>query len=233
MKQLFYFCMIFSAFLFTACKEDNIEPVSVYDYFPIDSGAYIVYECDSIVHLDIDDNSVPLTDTVVAFHYYLMEVIDSSFIDASGNLAYRLNRYRRLNDTLPWSFQNVWVVQKILNSAQRVEDNIRYVKLQFPIDSRRSWNGNAFNIYPAEDYEYDNVHEPKTYGSLSFDSTVTVIQNDFSSIINKIFKQEQYANYVGLVYKQSDSLTLTTFTGQLLPLNGFEYKQTIVDRGHF
>ena len=157
----------------------------------------------------------------------------SGFFDAEGEWAYRISRYRRLSDTLPWDFMNLWTAKITNTSAQRVEDNIRFVKLSFPINERKTWNGNAFNYYIEEDYSYADIHQPFSLGGFSFDSTVNVIQNDFTSNVNRILKNEIYANHVGMVYKRQDSLnTVHLPNGTVLILNGMEYQLHLSNYKH-
>lgn len=220
---------------FFSCKEDSIEPSVLpgsQSYFPIQQGAWIEYDADSVVHLPLDDAGQ--VDTAIeSYRFQLREVIDSSFIDGEGDTAFRINRYRRDNDTLPWEFLHVWTVKRTNTSAERTEDNIRFVKLAFPIDTRTSWNGNAYNFFVEEVYVYRELYQQKAIGPFDFDKTVTVQQNDFRSNINRIFKQEVYALDIGLVRKQSDSLTIRLLsTGLPLILTGTEYMLTVRDYGN-
>lgn len=225
---------IITLLLLTACSKDQNsapENYNLYDYFPLENNRFWIYQCDSIVHTDADDNNVPATDSTILFSYELKEQIDSSFIDGEGTLSYRISRYKRLSDSLPWQFINIWVAKLNLQNAERVEDNYRFIKLSFPIKLNSIWNGNAKNILQPEEYRYESIHLPIEINNLSFDSSVAVIQNDFSSIINRIYKKEIYAFKTGMIFKQADSLTLRSFTGQVTILNGFEYRQSLLSFG--
>jgi len=200
-------------------------------YFPLYKGFWSESVVDSIVHYDIDDISE--VDTAVGyFHFYVREEVDSSFIDGENEKAFVILRYRRDSDTLPWSFTSLWTAKVTPYSAQKVEDNIRYVKLHFPITSSTTWEGNDFNFFKEEEYSYEDLYEPMQIGNLHFDSTVSVLQNDFISHINRIFKKEIYAANVGLVSKEVDSVnTMNTVNGKII-LNGLEYKSNIIDYKH-
>lgn len=221
--------------LYFSCKDDKVEPSiesSYIGYFPLDSGFWIEYSADSIVHLDSDDQ-FNLDTAINSYHFQLREVIDSGFVDAEGDWAHRISRYKRNSDTLPWSFVNVWTAKINSASAQRVEDNIRFVKMSFPINPRKTWNGNAFNYFPQEDYYYQDLYQPVSFNGLAFDSSVTVVQNDFTSNVNRILKKEIYANHVGMIYKQLDSLnTVHLPTNVVVILNGTEYSQQVIDYKH-
>ena len=220
------------AVAFYSCHKETLtdSPAGMNkNYFPQDIGRWVIYDVDSVAHLTDDDATDHPDTSIATYHYQLKEVLDSSFVDGEGNPAVRLSRYKRMNDTLQWDFQAVWVENLTFNSAQRVEDNIRFVKLSFPIRLNRDWDGNAYNTYPEEDYSYSDIHVASTIGSLYFDSTITVLQNEDFNFIHRIFKQEIYANHVGMVYQQKDSLNINGI-GQVT--NGFEYKETVSSFGN-
>lgn len=230
MKKISLFIAVLSVVIWSCGKHETVPSTIENDqsYFPLKSGYWIEYEVDSVVHLDIDDRNMVDT-SIDAYHFFVREMIDSSFTDATGKTAWRISRYRRTADSLPWTFMAVWTANKSLSAAEKVEDNQRYVKLSFPFNSRREWNGNAYNSYPEELYSYDNLYEPAAYNSLNFDSSITVVQNDFISSINRIYKIEKYASQVGMIYKQTDSLRTTQTPVGTLILNGYTYRVTIKD----
>ena len=226
-----WICVLFIGAILFSCKKDvyltsNLS--SDQSYFPLKKGFWIEYEVDSVIHLDLDDRFLMDT-SIVTFHFFIREEVDSTFIDATGEQAFSIGRYRRLLDSLPWSFMSRWTAKLKPAAAERVEENQRFVKLSFPFNDRKTWNGNAYNSYEVEDYMYDDLFESSTINTLHFDSTITVVQNDFISNINRIYKIEKYAPRAGMVYKQLDSLkTILTPTGFLI-LNGFEYSLTVKD----
>jgi hypothetical protein len=114
-------------------------------------------------------------------------------------------------------------------SAQKVEDNIRFIKMKFPISPSSAWNGNAYNFFPKEEYSYDHLFQSYQVNALDFDSTVTVVQNDFVSNVNRITKMEVFGSNIGLLDKQLDSVrTKNTINGTII-LNGLEYRQSITN----
>lgn len=218
----------------TSCKKEiatsDLESTA-FRYFPLEPGSWIIYDVDSVVHRE-DDDRYGLDTSVEQYHFQLKEVVDSAFLDATADTVFTLLRYHRVVDTLPWQLSSVWTAKRSPYNVQRVEENIRFIRLSFPITSRSTWNGNAFNFYPEERYFYEAVHAPATIGNLQFDSTVTVVQNRFSSTINRIDKFERYAAGAGLVEKRLDSLRVSTSFGGVVILNGLEYSQQINSYGH-
>jgi len=47
---------------------------------------------------------------------------------------------------MPWLLKNVWYSVKTDKNVERVEENIRYIKLIFPIRNNAKWDGNALII---------------------------------------------------------------------------------------
>ncbi len=230
-KCIFLFLLII---IIASCKKEKLESadsLQYRDYFPLQTGTWIEYSTDSVVHLETDD-ALEIDTAIRYYHSQIREEVDTPFTDAENQTAYVITRYWRSNDTLPWALTNVWTAKTTPYSAQKVEDNIRFIKMEFPIKSSSAWNGNAFNTYPEENYSYEDLYQPASFGALTFDSTVTVLQNDFESLINKIYKKEIYAAHVGMIYKQQDSVnTVTTPNGTVI-LNGTEIKYTITDYSH-
>jgi hypothetical protein len=238
MKNFFnYSAFLISALMvifISSCRKDEVVTgnIPVYlKYFPLYTGFWAEYTVDSIVHLNTDD-AFQVDTAIDSYHFQIREEVDTSFLDGEGDKAFVIIRLRRDDDSLPWALSSVWTAKVTNASAQKVEENIRYVKLSFPFDDRHTWNGNAFNTYPEELYSYASLYESKTYNSNYFDSTVTVIQNDFVSNINRIYKIETYGNNSGLLYKQTDSVRTLLTSGGFIILNGYEYKLTITAYSH-
>ena len=68
------------------------------------------------------------------------------------------------------------------------------------------WNGNDANTMEEEFYTYEYFHQPEVINSLSFDSTISVLQIDENNFVERIFGNEIYAAGVGLIFKERDEL---------------------------
>jgi len=128
---------------------------------------------------------------------------------------------------MQWELSDVWTQYLSSTSAYLTEDNIKYHKLSFPINSTASWNGNDSNTEEEEIYFYDYFHEGDVINSLSFDSTLSVIQIDENNYVETIFGNEKYAAGVGMIYKERNDLGKTN--GQVV--KGLEYRMVVVDYG--
>ncbi|MFH0865839.1 MAG: hypothetical protein V1904_06570 [Bacteroidota bacterium] len=200
-KYLFLLLItIFFAFIIS-CKKETEDPVDVgYDYFPVNIGHWVTYEVDSVVL----DNFYPVGHPLHmrTYHYDIKEEIESEFYDNEGRLTQRLVRYQKSGDTSDWFLKDVWVMNRTTRTAEKVEENYRYIKLAFAIEDGCLWNGNAFNSLDEQDYEYDDVFKPATVNGITFDSTVTVKQKIDSNVIEAFNQYEIFAKKVGLVYKR-------------------------------
>ncbi len=217
-----------------SCKKGEVleKNQSVdFSFFPTQTGFWMEYEVDSIVHYDSDD-FFDLDTAIGVFHFYVREEFDLPYINGENQTTSVINRYRRESDTLPWTYMNKWTANVNSHSAQKVEDNVRFVRLSFPVKSNASWNGNAYNFFSEEEYSYEDLYEPVVLGSLQFDSTITVLQNDFLSRINRIYKKEIYAAHAGMIYKQLDSVNTKDTDHGTIILTGLEYKLTMRNYNH-
>lgn len=194
--------VILLIFAIASCKKDSTLP-SVdmgYQYFPINKGHWIIYDVDSTVW----DDFFPLEDSRhdSTFKFQLKELTESVFNDNTARPTERIERYKKY-DTGNWFIKNVWFTNRTNTTAEKVENNTRYLKLTFPVRKSIAWNGNIYNTQEKQDYIYKEVNSPFTVNGISFDSTLTVLQKvDTSSLIKKEYAIEVYAKNVGLIYKK-------------------------------
>ncbi len=223
-KQFKRLCIIFCFAVFlSSCKKETAIPVDMgYKYFPVNTGHWVIYNVDSISYNDF-------THQVDSFRYQIKELVESDFYDNSGRLSQRVERYIRYSDTSEWKIKNVWCETLTASCAERVEENLRMIKLVFPVKDSAAWNGNSYNNLGEQKYTYCNVHAPVTINAIFLDSTVTVLQKDFTSIISEDFQQEVYAAHIGLAYKKYVSL-IKEPTGVIK--SGINYSYTLQSFGN-
>lgn len=206
-------------------KSDTLAINYQYDYAPVDSGHYVIYDVDSIVYGTSRDTA----------SYQLMEIVTDTFYDNLNEQAYRLERFRRADENSPWGIDRVWYTKRTATNFQKVEDDIKFVKLVFPPAQDEEWNGNLFvptvepfKIYRNWNYQYTEVNAPYTIGSLSFDSTLTVLEVDDENLIEKTLRKEVYAKGVGLIYQEWESLTKEVTTDWITgPKSGFRIRMKV------
>ncbi|MCO6500143.1 MAG: hypothetical protein J5I47_07170 [Vicingus serpentipes] len=191
---IFLFILIF----FSSCKKnrDNVSPNMGYSYAGLDLGSYIVYDVDSY-HYNKPFN----VDTIVQFQ--IKEVVDARYMDLEGEEAFKIIRYRKEKDSTQWVLQDVWNAKRTITNYQKDEENIRYIKLIFPVRDNKNWNGNAMNNNGAEEYEYVSVNQREIVGSYTLDSVLTVLQFEDVNLVQERFFEEKYAAGIGLISKKS------------------------------
>jgi hypothetical protein len=209
----------------SSCKKETIIPASPsFNYFPVEPGRWVEYDVDSVYHAENDNNN---DDSVYSFHFQIREEIDSTFINGQGQEAQILIRYKRNSSNEDWVLSNVWTQTLSLTGAYRIEENVPYHKLAFPINSSTVWDGNDANTEEEEIYSYDSFHQEAIIGGLVFDSTLSVLQIEEDNFIERIYGKEIYAVGIGMIFKQRDDLGKRNG----IVVKGLEYKMTVRDYG--
>jgi hypothetical protein len=167
-----------------------------YYYYPYQIGQWFVYD---IVEIKYDD----FTHTVDTSQYQIKEFYESEFLDNSNRKTLRIERYRRNKITDDWGLENIFLSNITTSTAERVEDNIRYIKLVFPVINGETWNANSLNTFPSHFYKYTKVDVPLIMYNQNYDTTLTVLQQDEETLINKDYSSEIYAKNIGIVYKKT------------------------------
>ncbi len=203
-----------SIILLFSCKQNNIEPIITnYDtgYFPLEPGFYKVFKGKTIV---IDDPS-KIFDTT---EYYIKELYSGLVTDALGDSVMRIERMVRKNKTDKWQMQSVWTALVSENIAFQTEDNVKYVKIRFPVQQGKIWDGNIYNRidtsnvvidesnYKQYRYEIISFDMPNVIGDLAFERTLKIQNSYYLTLIDKIDNYELYAYGIGLVYRQKVDL---------------------------
>lgn len=216
-KNILYY--ILAILLITAAcnKDSSLEYDMGYNYYPINTGHWIIYQVDSISWNEFFDSS---SDT---FQYQIMEIIESEFIDNEGRTTARIERYKRNSDTNQWIIKDVWFANLTSSTAEKVEENIRYIKLKFPCKIDYEWNGNAYNELGEQTYTYEYTNDEYSINDLDFDSTVKVIQKNEMTLISRKYSSEVYAKNVGMIYKSFTNLK-TEATGEIVDGITYTYK---------
>ena len=208
MEQRISTFLILLLLSFTGIHCNNNEPfdgiVFHYEYYPLTIGQTWVYQVDSIKY---DGNfTPPAIDTA---RYQIKEVVESIFDHNEGRESHRIEVFKRNNDTLPWEILNVYFTNRTESTAEKVEDNLRFIKLIFPATPGSKWAGNAFidavdeHAY-LKDWEYQiiGIDAPYNASGETFHETLSVLQEDETNAIERRYGFEVYAKDVGMIYKE-------------------------------
>lgn len=202
MKKFAYILLLLLTL--AACKKETLDyKLFGKEYFPLQTGKYIIYSVDSIYFYDV-------TMTSDTFHYQLMEMVDSTITDAFGNVTYVIKRYVRPDDASDWTLKRVWSAMLYSDRAEKQEENLRFIKLHFPVILNKSWRGNAYipvdsvHIYkPDWVYTYKTMDTTLNLNQQVLDSCIVVQQLNDQNQIEKHIEREIYQKGTGLVYKES------------------------------
>ena len=191
---------IIALLAFVACNKENEIPADVEfaadkQYFPLQTDKALIYK---VTEINIDKPS-DYYDTAV---YYLRERTDIPFIDNEGDTAYRIERYKSPTQSYNWKISDVWEAKLTIYTAEKVEENQRFIKIKFPLAKGKNWNGNLKNELDAKDCTITSLSSTYNNGNIHLDSCISITRDSSLSQINKVYDVEIYARNIGLVYKE-------------------------------
>ena len=219
MKKQNNFIILF-LIIISSCKPINYIDEDYHSkYFPIELNQEKEFLVTNINHSSFGKDTVT---------YYLKEVISEKFLNLEGDSAYRIERFWKTDSMDNYEIKDIWVANKSLNFAQLIEENIRFTKLIFPFDVNVVWDGNAFNNQQSQEYRIESINIPFTVNGLSFDSSITVIQNYKSNLLEYENSKEIYVIGLGLVYKEDIEVLINSADSNDFS-QGYEFYQELIE----
>jgi len=205
-----YLVLISLIIVLSNCKKETISTIDLgLDYYPTEIGFWQTYKVDSISFSDFTD---PIS--IDTSSYFIKEIIESSYLDFDLDTNYRVEQFKSYNDS-SWFINHIVSLKKTSVNLQRVENDLRFIKLTFPPKDDQTWGGNKYlDIIDEQsldffnpnkfnwEYTYSAVNESQTIGNFTFDSCIVVTQIDEENLFEKKYSKEIYAKNVGLVYKE-------------------------------
>lgn len=240
--NIFYMILAFTLLL-SACEKqsdpDDFMVEYLFDYFPVNTDIGVVYQVDSMLFkrgisgLEIDTQS------------YIVETQLKDSIDLPNGLSYVWeHKYQSLEDPFNVHYQ---VVSRTISQDRAIilEDNLSYISLVFPPNVQTRWNGLSLinadsvqytiageSIRPFKDWNQFRIIEKDgsyTYGDMTFNNVVTVLQTDSENAIEKRYSLERYAKGFGLIYKEMwilDTQNISDQPWEQKAERGFIFKQS-------
>ena len=217
MRIKLYFVLLI---IISSCKPIVYEETNFfYNYYPLQINQVKEFFVTNIVH-----NSFGKDTTT----YFLKEIITDYNINMEGDTVYRVERYWKVDSSLSYEIKDVWTSKKNLSAGYLNEENITYTKLIFPLSLNIYWNGNAFNNLGYQEYSIESLNIPFQLNNVIFDSSLTVIQNYKSNLLEFENSKEIYATGIGLIYKEDVQVEINS--GNLSEITqGYEYYQEIIN----
>lgn len=244
--NIIYFLLAF-VLLFNACEKqtdpDDFTLDNLYEYFPANIDNGLVYQVDSMLFkrgisgLEIDTQS------------YIIETYLTDSINAPNASSYVWEKkYQSTESPFNVHYQ---VVSKTISQNRAIiqEDNLSYISLVFPPKVQSRWNGLSLinadsveytilgeRIRPFKDWNDFRILETNgtySYGDMTFNSVVTVLQTDTENAIEKRYSLERYAKNFGLIYKELwilDTQNISDLPWEQKAERGFILKQSYLRR---
>lgn len=236
-KYLLFFALVMFVW---ACSEDNdIISKNDRDYFPMQVGAYYVYDIQETRYTPIDGRE--------DFLYQSKISVTDSFTNNAGGTTYVLQRETKIEGESQFKYLDTWSVRSEPTQVVVSEGNISFVRLAFPLSKGRQWNGNALNTLGGEEscgddstfscdiYEIGDIGFQFDLNGEVLDETIEVIQNNnIDLIVKQDVRKEIYVRNIGLVYKENTILEYCTVgpcIGQQQIEKGQVLKQTLTIYG--
>ena len=238
----------------TSCKKTISYPaIPLTDYFiTLQVGKYVTNRMDSLNFYYYGQ-----LDTITS--YLAKDSVEGTSVDGTGATVWRVTRY--LSDTSgdSWRPTETYTVSPTTQTIDMTENNLRFIKLAWPMDLGFSWTGNTYLPYaPYQDfflyssyanlslggwnYTYMQVNQPFTVNNgTNYDSTTTVLQiadstnvpiTDPTSFASATYWSETYGKHIGLIYRHTEMWEYQPPTpdgSQTGYKIGFELTMSVVD----
>jgi len=220
MRAFLFFSFV--CFFLISCKKktEDFTSAAMSEYLPLQVGKSITYRLDSLVFKNFG--------TVEETHSYQEKhVVDALMPDGLGRPSYRVYRFTRDTAGLqPWVSAGSYFITQQDVTTEVIENNMRFVKLVYPIANGHTWKGNEFladnpfkSLYSFEndddiadwDYTYDNTDETIALNGQTIEHVLTVdgVDRSFNVPVTNTtgygsidFMQDKYAKGIGLVYQE-------------------------------
>jgi hypothetical protein len=200
--------------LLPSCSRHDTLPYHLDDghaYLPLQVGKYIEYQVDSVVYDPAASGSVADTSRT-----FFREVVADTFYDNAQRLTFRMERWERKADTLPWILEKIATATRTKNLIIRTEDNLPLIPLAFPLFEKQRWEstalfdknqsvivaGESLDFFKNWQSEVLSLDEPGRVGALPFDSVAVISHADDENLIELRYVLEKYARGVGLIFRE-------------------------------
>lgn len=231
-KNILLACWALSLSILASCEEETIsvgpeQMLRGQEYFPLEVGRYTEYSVRQVNHKELIEDE------------YLQFFIRHEITEASAEGAdsvFRIERFRKPTLIDDWEADSVWTVRREGNRIVQVESNVPFVKLIFPLQTPLTWDGNAYNIMPQEDYSLEKVDSAYSLNGFEFERAATVVHKDAYTLIDQDIREEVYAAGVGLVYRKRETYSFindsqSPFYAKDSIISGIFYEEVLLDYG--
>ena len=217
--KLTFFIVLGGLITLAACKKDKNSNYSVnymYNYYPIDSGHYIIYNVDSVTF-----NYDQINYTRDTVHYQMLASFGDTIHDLLDSVNFRVFYSTRPIGGSAWGSPYGTYGLRTLTNLQTVENDIRFIKLVFPPTANEVWNGNLYvgnlpgdpydpyAVYQNWNYNYENCDTTVTIAGQTYNNVIVVSEVNSTNVISKTVRTEMYAPNVGMIYEEWKALSIS------------------------
>ncbi|MFK7922763.1 MAG: hypothetical protein AB8H47_12440 [Bacteroidia bacterium] len=205
-KRLKYsLLLVLSALVLLHCNQDKqiVSPHTL-TIFPLEQAQY------RITYVRDTSFTTAGRDKGIGDVYFKKELIGAEEEDLLGRPISAVQVFRSDSFLYPtYDFKPSRVYSQYLEPqeagdyyAERIEENQRFIALQFPVFEGVSWNGNLYNNLGPETYRYQTIDTTVVIRGKTYENCVMVVQRPYSkNFISEEYAYEIYAPGIGLVKK--------------------------------
>lgn len=201
-RRIYGYFIILLTGIVLSCSDGSEMRVVDNAYFPLYKGAYHIYT--------VTEKTYSISDAPITREFELRTVVVDSFLLKDNTYSYVLYRYSRDDESKDWTYIDTWSAYTDANRAIMQEGNTSFVKISFPAQLGRQWDGNAYNPMAEDEYEIIEAGAVTVEGK-SYDDCITIRHEDNQDfIVYRDKRMEVYARGVGLIYMELVNLHYCT-----------------------
>ncbi|GHE73452.1 hypothetical protein GCM10011340_32620 [Roseivirga thermotolerans] len=233
LKNWFLFLCVVLATVWACGQGSDEEPEAPTDpnlgksYFFLEQGKYREYNVYEIRYQAVD-----ISDTL---RYQLREEVGEAFESPKGQVSHFIRRYTRPTSAQAWELDSVWTARIEGDKAISVENNVPLIKMVFPADTSRRWDGNLMNSRQPVIQRFKTFNKPFTVGLNTFLEAAEIeISNQDDGITFRDIRREVYRDSIGLIYKFYNQVKLCSrpeCLGQNKVESGRLYREELIAHG--
>lgn len=202
------------------CKKNTVEDPQDFSsaYHDIGVGDHWIYQMDSI---EFSGTGAP-PDT---FNYQVKHTVVDLVLN-EGEEFYTVEIESRKDSNSSWKIARVYSLTFSIEEVIKKDFDLNELVLSKPFSINKFWDGNQYNAEPRSNYYVGQLHQPYEINGNSFDSSLTILQEEQINLVNSFRGQEVYAKDVGLVFKEKEYLSNLTDPNKI---TGFKYTMSLLE----
>ncbi len=202
--------VVLSGLLPSCTKDDEPDTLSGQEYMPLSIGNYWVYNVSAYNFFggyEFTNDSLFVSETYSDTSYYqIKEELFALDTNISGEEYIELRRYKRPTNLDDWTLDSIWTCRMRNNQFIKTENNIAYVKLDFPVYRDKNWDPNIYNELDSDSIRcelayYDQITDIEI-DSTNYNDVLEVIYCEDSTALANYSHSEYYGAEIGLIRKE-------------------------------